>query len=54
MNVLIAILEKLACKHKWKMEIETKGYDKDRSDLPFEILRTYVCSECGKFKKIKV
>jgi len=45
-------LDKLLCKHKWEKLHAMKEFNYEHMELPQEVRYTYVCKECGKFKKI--
>lgn len=47
-------LEKLSCKHKWKIHHITKVYEHSDNSMPREIKQTLICQECGKIKRIKL
>lgn len=51
-NALIGILEKLACKHRWKVHCTVDV--KSQNGEVVEIEETLFCKECGKIKKIKL
>lgn len=55
-KTIIAILNRLACRHKWAMIHEVFFYTKQgiQEDMPTGSTRLYCCGECGKFKKIKL
>lgn len=56
LKAIIAVLEKLACCHKWEMIHEVFFYTKQaiQEDMPTSSTRIYCCGKCGKFKKIKL
>ncbi len=55
-NLIIQILEKLACKHQWETFSRTKIYenhnDPAEGKLPTRSIYIFVCKNCGKIKKI--
>jgi hypothetical protein len=53
-NLIIKIFEKWACKHKWKLIIQTDVEVRyDYGEKGRYTVNTYCCNECGKFRKIK-
>lgn len=52
-ELILAILQKWACKHKWKNHRETATYCDD-DERPTKIQQTLICQECGKIKKVFV
>lgn len=46
-------LEKLACKHEW-VEIKKLLVWGDSNKYPKYYIYVFVCSKCGKFKKVKL
>jgi hypothetical protein len=49
------ILIKWGCMHKWHPYHRTKIYDWKRNDeIPNKIEETWVCTKCGKIKKIEL
>jgi hypothetical protein len=56
MNIFRQLLEKLVCKHKWKVYkqvIKYHSYKGHRPDeLPIETRETLVCIKCGAIKRI--
>lgn len=47
-------LEKLACSHNWKVCDKVSIYEYSNSKLPYKIIKYYVCTKCGKIKKINL
>lgn len=54
MSFIKNILDKWSCKHKYKEISESKTFEDEISKRPFKIIKTFLCSECGKFKKINI
>lgn len=56
MTILKQLLEKWACKHKWKVHYNGAVYNTNDSpskgDLPIRREQTLICESCGKIKKI--
>lgn len=55
LKLILKILEKWACKHKWKDEFNTVVHwaKSDGGGIAYyKILK--VCTICGKYKKIKI
>ena len=55
-KLILQILEKWACKHKWETFAEHKAVNTKESDEDYIKLYssyTLICTECGKIKKIK-
>lgn len=52
-EIVKQILEKLACKHEWKLTgiHRVYGYDYQEGDLPIKVTIDYLCEKCGKFKR---
>lgn len=54
------LLEKLLCKHRWKVHKQTDValFDEDGElmlgGLPYKIEQVLICEECGAIKKIKL
>ena len=49
------ILIKWGCMHKWHPYHRTKIYDWKRNDeMPNKIKETWVCTKCGKIKKVEL
>lgn len=50
------ILDKLFCKHSWKVFSQTKSYKEGQSEakgnLPIRITQILICQKCGKIKQI--
>lgn len=53
MNLLLNILKKLGCSHKWERYYVTEAWSK-KSKLPTKIFHTLICKDCGKIKRIEV
>ena len=51
-KLLLKILEKLACKHKWLLHQKNNIFEDSSDKYPTIIKDTLICSECGKIKKI--
>ncbi len=45
------ILIKLFCLHDWKLEYTDKTWERGDPRLERQIIRTYKCDKCGRFKK---
>jgi len=53
-KVLIKLIEKWAyrCEHNWVLEKEMKVYSlKDSKEMPTDVIVTYRCTKCCKFKQ---
>jgi hypothetical protein len=55
-KAIIAILNKLACPHKWDLIDEILYYSNEgvKLNMPSASKRLYCCPKCGKFKKIRL
>ena len=55
MSIFLRILEKWACRHTWREQIHltTKAHPND-GDHIIKHTMIYACSECGKFKKLRL
>jgi hypothetical protein len=50
-NFIKEILKKLSCMHKWQLYCKTIVKD----DIGGQYYRhTFICKECGKFKRVKI
>lgn len=49
MNIIQRLIEKLCCKHEWKLLCDEKHVDEFRGRYT---RRTLVCVNCGKIKQI--
>lgn len=47
------ILIKWGCLHQWKLERESAVYEEFADPIPIYRSLIYICTKCGKFKKIK-
>ena len=49
-------LDKFLCSHRWqeerKINIFAKGDSGERGDYPMAFTYFYICTKCGKFKKV--
>ena len=49
------IMAKLFCCHDWELIHRGNWIDPEsKSELPWKIEVTYVCTKCGKFKKMQL
>lgn len=55
MKILKQILEKLACKHKWRVHYQISIYAPfSIHGRPETIRQTLICAKCGKIEKINL
>lgn len=52
-ELLKRILEKLACNHNWKLKTTYRKFEDPNDKMPIKIIDYYVCTKCGKIKKIR-
>ena len=52
MTLLKQLLEKLLCKHKWKVQYELNIWHVPKGKYPIEIRQTLSCIKCGAIKRI--
>ena len=44
--------KKLCCCHQWKHYKQVRTFEDDNDKLPIKITETFICTKCGKIKKI--
>jgi len=49
---ILKILEKLACKHQWKVFSRSRTFEYEEDKLPISYDFLLECKSCGKHKKV--
>lgn len=52
--MLLKLIEKWSCKHRWKIHNTTNVHDTQIPDIPTKVRQTLICQECGKIKQINL
>jgi len=53
-DLIIKLLEKWTCSHKWEKYLELNQFHTEEDKLPHTIYHTLICQKCGKIEKIKL
>ena len=53
-EALKKLIEKWACMHRWKKIKEYDYFSREHDRFPTRFISIFVCTKCGKFKKMVV